>query len=168
MVGAQDKIQFFTSATPNGRKVAIFLEESGIPFEEIHVDLAKGEQRTEKFLRINPNGKIPAIVDPNGPMNQKVSVFESGAILLYLAEKTGKFLAPLGSPERHQAQQWLMWQMAAIGPNFGNYYQFAHRIAPKNGAAIERFETESQRLMKVMEARLSETEFLAGEYSITE
>ena len=160
-------IQLYTWGTPNGRKVSIALEELGLPYTVHPVNIGKDEQFAPDFLKIAPNNKIPAIVDdeaPGGPL----ALFESGAILTYLAEKTGRLLAPSG-PERYAALQWLNWQMGGLGPMLGQLGFFGVRSAEKAPLAIERFTTESGRLLGVMEARLREAPYLGGnDYSIAD
>lgn len=160
-------IQLYTWGTPNGRKVSIALEELGLPYTVHPVNIGKDEQFEPDFLKIAPNNKIPAIVDdeaPGGPL----ALFESGAILTYLAEKTGRLLAPSG-PERYAALQWLNWQMGGLGPMLGQLGFFGVRSAEKAPLAIERFTTESGRLLGVMEARLREAPYLGGnDYSIAD
>ncbi len=160
-------IDFYTWSSPNSLKVLIMLEETGLDYQLRPVDLGRGEQRTAEFLAISPNGKVPAIVDHEGPDSHTISVFESGAILLYLAEKTGRFLP--GRPMlRWHAVQWLMLQMAGIGPTFGQAGYFLHRASEPQPAAVEHFVGEAERLMGVIEGRLSEAGFFAGEYSIAD
>jgi GST-like protein len=160
-------IQLYTWSTPNGRKASIALEELGLPYNVHPINIGKDEQFAPDFLKVSPNNKIPAIVDedaPGGPL----SVFESGAILIYLAEKTGRLLAPAG-PERYKALEWLNWQMGGLGPMLGQLGFFAVRSPEKAPLAIERFTTESNRLLGVMEKRLAEAPYLAGaEYSIAD
>ncbi len=160
-------IRLYTWTTPNGRKASIALEELGLPYSVHPVNIGKDEQFAPDFLAIAPNNKIPAIVDedaPGGPL----SIFESGAILTYLAEKTGKLLAQTG-PERYRALEWLNWQMGGLGPMLGQLSFFAVRSPEKAPLAIERFTTESGRLLGVMDHRLGEARYLAGEdYSIAD
>ncbi len=160
-------IQLYTWATPNGRKVSIALEELGLPYNVHAVNISKDEQFSPDFLKVSPNNKIPAIVDEDaegGPL----SVFESGAVLTYLAEKTGKLLAPSG-PERFKALEWLHWQIGGFGPMLGQLGFFAVRSPEKAPLAIERFTTESGRLLGVMEKRLAAVPYLAGQnYSIAD
>ena len=160
-------IRLYTWSTPNGRKVSIALEELGLPYAVHPVNIGKDEQFSPEFLAIAPNNKIPAIVDedaPGGPL----PIFESGAVLTYLAEKTGKLLAPSG-PDRYAALQWLHWQMGGLGPMLGQLGFFAVRSKEKAPLAIERFTTESGRLLGVMEARLREAPYLGGaDYSIAD
>jgi len=154
-------IQLYTAPTPNGRKVSIALEELGAPYEVHAVDLKAGEQKKPAFLAINPNGRIPAIVDDG------FAVFESGAILLYLAEKFGGLL-PAAAPGRSVVVQWLMWQVGGLGPMHGQANVF-NRYFPENlPAVIARYQNETMRLFGVMDKRLAEVEFLAGEYSIAD
>ena len=160
-------ITLYTWATPNGRKVPIMLEELGWPYEVHAVDLGKNEQFEPAFLEISPNNKIPAIVDHDddgGPF----PIFESGAILTYLAEKSGQFLAPSG-PERFHALEWLHWQIGSLGPMLGQLGYFAKRAEEKTPAAIARFTEEGERLLGVIEKRLAQAPYLAGDaYSIAD
>lgn len=160
-------ITLHTWTTPNGRKVPIMLEELGWPYEVKTVDLSKNEQHAPDFLKISPNNKIPAIVDHDaegGPL----AIFESGAILTYLAEKSGRFLAASG-PERYKALEWLHWQIGSLGPMLGQLGYFARRSQEKTPAAIARFTEEGERLLGVMERRLKESAYLGGEaYSIAD
>lgn len=160
-------ITLYTWKTPNGRKPAILLEELGWSYELKPVDIMKDEQFAPDFLKIAPNNKIPAIVDDEaegGPL----SIFESGAILTYLAEKSGRFLSPSG-PSRFKALEWLHWQIGGLGPMLGQLGFFALRSEEKAPLAIGRFTEESHRLLRVMEKRLAEAEYLAGgEYSIAD
>ena len=156
-------IDLYTLTTPNGRKISIMLEECGLPYQAHPVDIGKGEQFTAEFVAICPNSKIPAIVDRDGG----VSLFESGAILIYLAEKTGRLL-PTRNPARAKVLEWLMWQMANVGPMLGQANHFANTAAEKIPYAIERYLTESARLIKVMDDRLGGVEYLGGEYSIAD
>ncbi|MGH7770144.1 MAG: glutathione S-transferase family protein [Candidatus Binatia bacterium] len=160
-------IDLYTWTTPNGRKVSIMLEEVGLPYEVHAVNLSKGEQFKPEFLAINPNNKIPAIVDRDGPERKPFTLFESGAILMYLAEKTGK-LMPKDVGPRYEVMQWLMFQMGGIGPMIGQAHQFL-RNSPENELyGRERFTKEVARLYGVMNKRLSESEFFAGDYSIAD
>ena len=150
-----DRLQLYSLPTPNGVKVSIMLEEIGLPYEPHMIDIGKNETWTPEFLSLNPNGKIPAILDPNGPGGKAVALFESGAILLYLAEKSGKLLSkdPI---ERLETIQWVFFQMASIGPMFGQVGYF-HKFAGKeieDKRPLERYVTESKRLLGVLEARL--------------
>lgn len=155
-------IQLYAFDTPNGRKISVALEEMGLPYDVHVVDITQGEQMTPAFLAISPNNKIPAIVDPDGPGGQPISVFESGAILLYLAEKTGRFL-PRDAAGRVAALEWLMFQMSGFGPMPGQVHHF---IALKDEAdrryGLARFMAETRRLYGVMDRRLSTHPFFAG------
>lgn len=159
-------IDLYLWTTPNGRKPLIMLEETGMEYTLKPVRL-NGEQKSPEFLRINPNGKIPAIVDRAPDGDEEVVVFESGAILIYLAEKTGQFLPPSGQA-RASVMQWLMFQMSAVGPYFGQLGHFKVYSDEKVPYAINRFETEVKRLYSVMDARLSEVDYLGDEYSIAD
>jgi GSH-dependent disulfide-bond oxidoreductase len=160
-------ITLYTWTTPNGRKASIALEEMGLDYEVKPINIGKDEQFSPEFLKVGPNNKIPAIVDhdaPGGPL----SVFESGAILVYLAEKSGKLLAPSG-PARYAALEWTFWQMGGLGPMLGQLGFFLMRSKEKSPEAIERFTTETHRLFSVMEARLKDNTYLAGaDYSIAD
>jgi len=160
-------IDLYTWTTPNGRKASIMLEEIGAPYAVHPVNLAKEDQFQPKFLAISPNNKIPAIVDndaPGGP----ISIFESGAILLYLAEKTKRFLTPSG-PGRVRALEWLFWQIGGLGPMLAQLGFFALRSTERSELAIERFTDEANRLLSVVEGRLSASAYLAGDdYSIAD
>jgi GSH-dependent disulfide-bond oxidoreductase len=158
-------IDFYTFTTPNGRKVAIALEELGLPYTVKLVDLTKGEQHKPEYLVINPNNKIPAIVDHDVPGGLKV--FESGAILVYLAEKTGQ-LMPSDAARKSEVMEWLMFQMSGVGPMFGQLNYFSRTLSQKVPLAIERFQTESERLMGVMDRHLSSRDYLASGYSIAD
>ena len=160
-------IDLYTWTTPNGHKVPIMLEETRLAYTTHAVDLGKGEQKKPEFLALNPNGKIPAIVDHDGPSGATVSVFESGAILIYLAEKTGKFL-PRDGAARAQVMEWLMFQMSAVGPILGQLYYFAVQMPEKLPAGIEHFRTEVARIFQVLDGQLGRSEFLAGDYSIAD
>jgi GST-like protein len=159
-------IQLYTWVTPNGRKVSVMLEEIELPYEAHAVDLGRGEQLKPAYLEINPNNKIPAIVDTEGPGGKPLKLFESGAILMYLAEKTGK-LWPRDMRRRYEVIQWLMFQMGGVGPMFGQANYF-FRMEPKVPRATERFHKEALRLYGVLDKQLAEREFLAGEYSIAD
>ncbi|QDC01914.1 glutathione S-transferase N-terminal domain-containing protein [Mesorhizobium sp. 8] len=165
-----DRLQLYSAPTPNGVKVSIMLEEIGLPYEPHYVDIGKDESWTPEYLALNPNGKIPAIVDPDGPDGKPFGLFESGAILLYLAEKTGKLL-PADAALRYETIQWVFFQMAAIGPIFGQvgfFHKFAGReIADKR--PLERYATESRRLIGVLETRLTGRPWIAGDdYTIAD
>ena len=159
-------IDLYTDATPNGRKVSIMLEEVGLPYAVHHIDIGKGDQFTPAFVRINPNSKIPAIVDRDaegGPL----AVFESGAILIYLAEITGR-LMPRDRRGRMAVLQWLMFQMGGVGPMFGQANHFRRFAKEQVPYAIERYTKEAHRLYGVLDRRLAEAPFLAGDYSIAD
>ena len=160
-------IDCYTWTTPNGHKVPIMLEETRLEYTVHAVNLGNGEQKQPAFLAINPNGKIPAIVDHDGPGGAAVSVFESGAILIYLAENTGKFL-PRDGQARASALEWLMFQMSAIGPMFGQLYYFASQMPEKHRPSIEHFQKEAARIVAVLDGRLAGAEYLAGDYSIAD
>jgi GSH-dependent disulfide-bond oxidoreductase len=154
-------ITLYTWKTPNGRKPAIMLEELGWAYEARPVDISKDEQFAPEFLKVSPNNKIPAIVDG------ELSIFESGAILTYLAEKSGQFLAPSGHA-RFKALEWLLWQIGGLGPMLGQLGYFYGRAPEKLPLAIGRFEEECGRLIRVMNTRLEEAEYLGGDYSIAD
>lgn len=154
-------IDVYTADTPNGVKIPIALEEIGAPYKIIRVNLSTQEQKREEFLKLNPNGRIPAIVDHDGPLDGPFVVFESGAILLYLAEKFGALL-PIDPQGRITAIAWTFFQVSGVGPMFGQA-RFWRRRAEANPAAIERYEQESARLVTVLERRLRDTTYLAGE-----
>ncbi|HEX5804501.1 MAG TPA: glutathione S-transferase N-terminal domain-containing protein [Azospira sp.] len=156
-------ITLYTWATPNGRKVSIMLEECALPYLVRPVDITRGEQFAADFVAINPNARIPAIVDDDAAL----SVFESGAILVYLAEKTGRFL-PAAGAARYAALQWLMFQMGGVGPMFGQAHHFLRFAPAPVPYAIERYGKETRRLYGVLDARLAEAEYLAGDYSIAD
>ena len=160
-------ITLYTWTTPNGRKASIALEELGLDYEVKPVNIGKDEQFAPDFLKVSPNNKIPGIVDHDAPGGPQ-SVFESGAILVYLAEKTGKLLAPSG-PARWAALEWTFWQVGGIGPMLGQLGFFVMRSKDKPPEAIERFTTEAHRLFQVMETRLKDNAYLAGaDYSIAD
>ena len=160
-------IELYTWTTPNGRKVPIMLEELGLPYNVHPVHIGRNEQFDPAYLKISPNNKIPAIVDTDGP-GGPLSLFESGAILIYLAEKTGRLLAARGA-ERYRALEWLSWQIGGIGPFFGQLGFFAIRSTEKAPLAIARFTDEGKRLIGVIDRRLQESEYLAGDdYSIAD
>jgi GSH-dependent disulfide-bond oxidoreductase len=161
-------IEVWTWPTPNGHKVHIALEELGIPYTIVPVAIGKGEQFRPEFLAITPNHRIPAIVDPDGPGGKRFTLFESGAILIYLAEKAGR-LIPRDPAARYICLQWVMFQMGGVGPMFGQYGHF-HSYAPeKIPYAMERYANEVKRLHRVLDKRLGEAEWLAGdEYSIAD
>lgn len=156
-------IDFYTAGTPNGYKPAIMLEEIGLPYSIHKVDISKGDQFSPEYIEINPNSKIPAIIDREAD----ISVFESGAVLIYLAEKTGKLL-PTDPAERALVMGWLMFQMASVGPMFGQFGHFRNAAPEKIPYAIERYQKEATRLLKVLEHQLAKTTYMAGDYSIAD
>lgn len=160
-------IDLYTWKTPNGRKVSIMLEECGLRYRAHAIDIGKGEQFSPHFLALNPNGKIPAITDSEGPDGKRIDLFESGAILVYLAGKTGRFL-PASDRGKYIALEWLMFQMAGVGPMFGQVHHFLRAAKEQVPYAIERYGKEKDRLYGVLDQRLGEVEFLAGEYSIAD
>lgn len=157
-------IDLYTAATPNGHKVSIALEEMQLPYELHVLSFDKKEQKASEFLAINPNGRIPAIIDRD---NDNFAVFESGAILWYLAEKTGQLL-PQEPKQRSQVMQWLMFQMSGVGPMQGQANVFYRYFPEKIPAAIDRYQKETRRLYEVLNTRLAEVEYLAGTYSIAD
>ena len=161
-------IDLYYWTTPNGHKITIFLEEAGLPYRVVPVNISKGEQFKPEFLRIAPNNRIPAIID-NAPTagERPVNVFESGAILQYLAEKTGKFL-PKDLHGRVEVMQWLFWQMGGLGPMAGQNHHFGQYAPEKIPYAIERYVKETNRLYGVLDKRLADREFVAGDYSIAD
>ena len=163
------RLQLYSLNTPNGVKVSILLEELGLPYEPHLVDIGKDETWTPEFLSLNPNGKIPAIVDPDGPGGRPFGLFESGAILLYLADKTGR-LIPSDPARRWETIQWVFFQMAAVGPMFGQLGYF-NRFAGKaieDKRPLQRYAGESKRLLGVLEGRLEGREWIMGEYGIAD
>lgn len=162
-------IDLYTFPTPNGRKISIMLEELGLPYKVHTVDITKNEQFAPEFLKISPNNKIPAIVDHEGPGGQPISVFESGAILIYLAQKTRSALLPADPRGFTRVMEWLFFQMASVGPMFGQMNHFVTFAKEKIPYAIERYTTESKRILGVMEKQLSAHPYLAGaDYSIAD
>lgn len=153
--------------TPNGWKVTILLEELGLPYEIRYVNIGKGEQFDPSFLAISPNNRMPAIVDPEGPGGEAISVFESGAILLYLGRKFGRFY-PQDERARVKVEEWLMWQMGGFGPMLGQNHHFSQYAPERIAYAIERYRNETHRLYGVLDKALSEREFVAGDYSIVD
>jgi GST-like protein len=160
-------IELYTWGTPNGRKVSIMLEECALPYNVHRIDIGKGDQHAPEFLAISPNGKIPAIVDTEGPDGEPMPLFESGAILIYLAGKAGKFL-PASLRGKYEALEWLMFQMGGVGPMFGQVHHFVRQAKEEVPYAIERYSREKDRLYGVLDKRLGEAEYLAGEYSIAD
>ena len=160
-------LELYTDGTPNGHKVSIFLEEAGVSYRPIHIDSTKGDQFKPEFLKISPNNKIPVIVDPEGPGGEPIALFESGAILIYLGEKLGKFLST-DARTRYVTLQWLMFQMGGVGPMLGQAHHFRKYAPEKIPYAIERYTKEAARLYCVLDRRLGESEYLAGDYSIAD
>jgi len=161
-------IDLYYWPTPNGWKISIFLEEAGLPYNVVPVDITAGEQYEPEFLKISPNNKMPAIVDPEGPDGTPISLFESGAILIYLAEKTEMFF-PQTPRERYLVLQWLMFQMGHVGPMLGQAHHFRQYAPEKILYAVERYTNEAARLYRIIDRRLAETSFIAGdEYTIAD
>jgi GSH-dependent disulfide-bond oxidoreductase len=159
-----DRLQLYSLPTPNGVKVSIALEEMGLPYEPHAIDIGKNESWTPEFLSLNPNGKIPAIIDPDGPGGKPFGLFESGAILLYLADKTGK-LVPADAARRYETIQWVFFQMAFIGPMFGQvgyFHKFAGKDIPDK-RPLERYRAESKRLLGVLDTRLDGRQWIMGD-----
>ena len=161
-------IDLYTWTTPNGRKVSVMLEECGLPYRVHEINIGKDEQFTPEFQAINPNGRIPAIIDSEGPDGKSITMFESGAILIYLAGKTGKFL-PKSARNKYDALQWLMFQMGGVGPMFGQTHHFLRAAKEKIPYGIERYSKETRRLYGVLDKRLAHQPYLAaGEYTIAD
>ena len=165
-----ERLQLYSLPTPNGVKVSIMLEETGLPYEAHLVDFGKNDQMTPEFLSLSPNNKIPAILDPAGPGGKPLALFESGAILIYLAEKTGKFL-PSDAADRIETIQWVMWQMGGLGPMFGQL-GFFHKFAGKDyedKRPLDRYVVESKRLLDVLDKRLEGRNWIMGDaYTIAD
>ncbi|MDI1327868.1 MAG: glutathione S-transferase N-terminal domain-containing protein [Brevundimonas sp.] len=164
-----DRLQLYSLNTPNGVKVSIMLEEIGLPYEAHLVDIGQNESWTPEYLSLNPNGKIPAILDPDGPGGKPLALFESGAILIYLAEKTGQLLSA-DPATRYQTIQWVMFQMGAIGPMFGQvgfFNKFAGK-AFEDKRPLDRYVAESKRLLGVLEARIEGRDWIMDDYSIAD
>jgi GST-like protein len=161
-------IEVYSWATPNGHKVHIMLEECGLPYRVHPVDIGQGDQFKPEFLAISPNNKIPAIVDPDGPDGAPMSLFESGAILIYLAAKAGK-LMPQSTRGKYEVLQWLMFQMGGVGPLLGQAHHFRIYAPEKIPYAIDRYTNEARRLYRVMDKQVAHTKYIAGpEYSIAD
>ena len=160
-------IDLYTWGTPNGRKVSIILEELGVEYQTKSINIGKDEQFSDEFLAISPNNKIPAIIDHDSNSEEPVKLFESGAILIYLAEKFNRFLPPL-EPDRSTTLQWLMFQMGGAGPIFGQAHHFLRAAPEPVPYAINRFGKETARLYGVLDSRLAESEFLSENYSIAD
>ena len=165
-----ERLQLYSLNTPNGVKVSIMLEETGLPYEAHLVDITKDESWTPEFLSLNPNGKIPAILDPDGPGGKPLALFESGAILIYLADKTGRFI-PADAAGRYETIQWLMFQMGGLGPMFGQlgfFHKFAGREI-EDKRPLERYAKESKRLLGVIDQRLDGRDWIMGDdYTIAD
>ncbi|MGV8928443.1 MAG: glutathione S-transferase N-terminal domain-containing protein [Brevundimonas sp.] len=164
-----ERLQLYSLNTPNGVKASIMLEEIGLPYEAHFIDIGQNETWTPEYLSLNPNGKIPAILDPDGPGGTPLALFESGAILVYLAEKTGQLLSS-DPATRYETLQWVMFQMAAIGPMFGQL-GFFHKFAGKaweDKRPLDRYVAESKRLLGVLETRLEDRDWIMGDYSIAD
>ncbi len=160
-------IDLYTWSTPNGRKVSVMLEELGLKYGVFPIDISKGQQFADDFVRISPNSKIPAIVDHDGPGGKKFALFESGAILIYLADKTGKFLQK-DPPIYYKTLQWLMFQMGGVGPMFGQAHHFLRAAPEKIQYGIDRYTKEARRLYGVLDGHLKQNDYLAGAYSIAD
>jgi GST-like protein len=166
---ARKPIEVWTWPTPNGHKVHILLEELGLPYRVVPVNIGAGDQFKPEFLAITPNHRIPAIIDPEGPEGTPFALFESAAIMIYLAEKTGSALLPKDPAAHYRCLQWLMFQMGGVGPMFGQYNHFANYAVEKLPYAIERYTNEVARLHRVLDKRLAASPYLAGpEYSIAD
>ena len=162
-------IELYTWATPNGRKVSIMLEELELEYNVHQVDISKGQQHEPEFLAISPNNKIPGIIDTDGPDGKPLTMFETGAILMYLAEKTGSGLYPTDTRPRAEVQQWLMWQMGGVGPMFGQAHVYLFNPKEDVPQAAERYHKETKRLYKVMNEQLDKVQYLANDnYSIAD
>jgi GST-like protein len=160
-------IELYTWSTPNGRKISIMLEECGLTYNVHKINIGAREQFSPEYLAINPNGKIPSIVDSEGPDGAPIQMMESGAILIYLSEKTGKLL-PQSDRGRYKTLEWLMFQMGHVGPMFGQVHHFVRNAKEQVPYAIERYVREKDRLYGVLDKRLGETAYLAGDYSIAD
>jgi GST-like protein len=160
-------IELYSWATPNGHKIHIMLEETGLPYNVHGVDIGRGDQFKPEFLAFSPNNKIPAIIDTEGPDGKPISIFESGAILIYLAEKTGKFLSK-APRARYETLEWLMFQMGSIGPMLGQVHHFRGYAPEQIPYAIARYTNEAKRLYGVLDQRLADRPFVAGDYSIAD
>jgi GSH-dependent disulfide-bond oxidoreductase len=160
-------IDFYTWSTPNGRKVSIMLEEVALPYRVHAINIGQGDQFKPDYLKINPNGKIPSIVDPEGPDGKPIAMMESGAILIYLARKTGKLFPPPGRG-MYDVLQWLMFQMGGVGPMFGQTHHFLRAAKEQVPYAIERYSKETRRLYGVLDGHLKDHAYLADDYSIAD
>lgn len=163
-----DRIQLYSLATPNGKKASILLEELEIPYEAHRINIMEGDQHHEQYVKINPNSKIPAIIDPDGPGGSPLAIMESGALMIYLADKAGKLL-PRAGAERSEVLQWLFFQVGSVGPMFGQFGHFFKFAKGKtDGYGEERYGEEVTRLLKVMDDQLEGKEWIAGDYSIAD
>jgi GST-like protein len=160
-------IDLYGWPTPNLHKVTILFEETGVPYNTIAIDIGRGEQFKPEFLKVSPNNKMPAMVDQDGPDGKPLAIFESGAILMYIAEKTGRFL-PKDTRGRYEVIQWLMFQMGGVGPMLGQAHHFRQYAPEKLPYAIDRYTSEAGRLYNVIDRRLGEVPYLAGDYSIAD
>src|SRR3982751_5319976 len=160
-------IELYTWSTPNGRKVSIMLEECALAYRTHRIDIGKGDQFAPEYLKITPNSKIPSLVDPQGPDGKPIALMESGAILIYLAAKTGRFL-PKSARGKYEALQWLMFQMGGVGPMFGQAHHFMRVKKDEVPYGSERYGKEAKRLYGVMDRHLAGREFFAGEYTIAD
>ena len=160
-------IDLYYWPTPNGWKVSIFLEETGLDYNLVPVDIGNGDQHDPDYLKISPNNKMPAIVDPEGPDGEKISLFESGAILLYLSEKTGQF-SPQSVRRRYNALEWLMFQMGSVGPMLGQAHHFRQYAPEEISYAIDRYTNEAARIYGVIDRRLADKDYFIGDYSIVD
>lgn len=161
-------IELFYWPTPNGWKISIMLEELGVPYNVNYINIGSGDQFREEFLAISPNNKMPAIIDPEGPDGKPVSVFESGAIMLYLGRKFGQFYPANDARKQIEVEQWLMWQMGGFGPMLGQNHHFALYAPEKLPYAIKRYQDETHRLYGVLNKQLEGRDFICGEYSIAD
>ena len=161
-------IDLYTWKTPNGRKVSVMLEECGLAYATHAIDIGKGDQFTPQFMALNPNSKIPALHDSDGPDGKSIGLFESGAILVYLSGKTGGKFLPKSDRGKYEALQWLMFQMGGVGPMFGQVHHFLRAAKEPVPYAIDRYVKEKDRLYGVLDRRLGEAAYLAGEYSIAD
>ena len=169
MPNSQTKpLELFYWPTPNGWKITILLEELGVPYEVRYVNIGRGDQFKPEFLAIAPNNRMPALTDPEGPGGEPISIFESAAIMMYLGRKFGGFYPVDDERKRVEVEQWLMWQMGGFGPMLGQNHHFRNYAPEKIPYAIKRYEDEAHRLYRVLDTRLSDREFVAGDYSIAD
>ena len=160
--------QLFYWPTPNGWKITILLEELQAPYEVNYINIGRGEQFAPEFLAISPNNRMPALTDPDGPGGEPISIFESAAIMMYVARKFGKFYPVEDERARVEVEQWLMWQMGGFGPMLGQNHHFRNYAPEHLPYAVKRYEDEAHRLYRILDKRLSDREFVAGEYSIAD